>query len=200
MERRVFSRVSAISASCASFLHTFFWQDRNGTKQQTSVAFAVWRGRAAQWTRPAACGGTRDMKLARTNARGATVAVSPQKWHSGEYERQLRAFGAACALRARKAASPLRGDKSRVLRARQPLCLRHRYGVTPPGRQKSPPFGGLFPPCCGFYFAFSSRRSSFVLKNISMTGMNRKQISAAVKPPLYSRKPPCVSGTLVTSA
>ena len=41
--RLVFSRVSAISASCASFLHTFFWQDR------------------------------------KKYARGATVAVSPQK-------------------------------------------------------------------------------------------------------------------------
>ena len=47
-ERFVFLRVSAISASSASFLHTFFWQDRNGTKQQTSEALAVWRGRAAQ--------------------------------------------------------------------------------------------------------------------------------------------------------
>ena len=74
-----FSARKRCFASCASFLHTFFWQDRNGTKQQTSEAFAVWRGRAAQWTRPAACGGARDMKLARTNARGATVAVSPHK-------------------------------------------------------------------------------------------------------------------------
>ena len=72
---RLFAR-KRYFASCASFLHTFFWQDRNGTKQQTSEAFAVWRGRAAQWTRPAACGGARDMELGRTNARGATVAVA----------------------------------------------------------------------------------------------------------------------------
>ena len=74
--QNAFSRVSAIFASCASFLHTFFWQDRNGTKQQTSEAFAVWRGRAAQWTRPAACGGARDMKLARTSRRRHSYSVA----------------------------------------------------------------------------------------------------------------------------
>lgn len=36
------------------------------TKSQTSAAFAIWRGRATEWTRPAACGGARDMEFART--------------------------------------------------------------------------------------------------------------------------------------
>ena len=64
-----FSARQRYFASSASFLHTFFWQDRNGTKQQTSAAFAVWRGRAAKWARPAACGGARDMELASTKSR-----------------------------------------------------------------------------------------------------------------------------------
>ena len=93
MERRVFSRVSAISASCGSFLHTFFWKDRNGTKQQTSAAFAVWRGRATEWTSFRARGGARDMKFARTNARGATVAATPQQRHSGEFEKDFAPSG-----------------------------------------------------------------------------------------------------------
>ena len=66
MEQHAFSRVSAISASCASFLHTFFWQDR------------------------------------KKYAAGGTVAVSPQEWHCGAIAEAFRAFGAACARRARK--------------------------------------------------------------------------------------------------
>ena len=64
------------------FLPTF--SDKpDGTKLQTSEAFAIWRGRATERTRPAACGGARNVEFVRTNARGATVAVSPQIRHSG---------------------------------------------------------------------------------------------------------------------
>ena len=51
-----------------------------------------------------------------------------------------------------------------------------------------------------YYFAaFSNLRCSTVLQNRSSWGTNSRQISAAVKPPLYSRKPPCMEGTAVTS-
>ena len=75
-ERFVFPRVSAIFASCASFLHTFFWQDRNGTKQQTSEAFAVWRGRATEWTSFRACAEARDMEFVRTSRRSDSYSVA----------------------------------------------------------------------------------------------------------------------------
>ena len=39
-ERHAFSRVSAISASCASFLHTFFWQDRKKYARGATVSVA----------------------------------------------------------------------------------------------------------------------------------------------------------------
>ena len=41
------------------FLPTFSGKT-DGTKLQTSEAFAIWRGRATERTRPAACGGARD--------------------------------------------------------------------------------------------------------------------------------------------
>ena len=51
-----------------------------------------------------------------------------------------------------------------------------------------------------FYFcAFASLRSSLVLKNFSSSGTRIRQISAAVKPPLYRQKPPWRVGTEVTS-
>ena len=49
------------------------------------------------------------------------------------------------------------------------------------------------------YFAFTALRSCFVLHSRSRTGTRITQITAAVKPPLYSQKPPCILGTLVTS-
>ena len=51
------------------------------------------------------------------------------------------------------------------------------------------------------YFAFCRRaalRSSLVLQKHSKTGMNIRQTMPEVKPPLYSRKPPCISGTNLT--
>ena len=39
------------------------------TKSQSSNAIAILRGGAAEWTRPAACGGARDMELASTKSR-----------------------------------------------------------------------------------------------------------------------------------
>ena len=65
------------------FLHTFSGKT-GGTKLQTSKAFAIWRGRATERTRPAACGGARNVEFVRTNARGATVAVLPRQRKSGE--------------------------------------------------------------------------------------------------------------------
>ena len=37
------------------------------------------------------------------------------------------------------------------------------------------------------------------LENFSSTGTRRTQMTAAVKPPLYRQKPPCILGTEVTS-
>ena len=36
------------------------------TKLQPNEVVAIWRGRAAEWMSPAACGGAKDMELART--------------------------------------------------------------------------------------------------------------------------------------
>ena len=56
---------------------------------------------------------------------------------------------------------------------------------------------------CGAFFlyltALASLRSSLVLKNFSSSGTRIRQISAAVKPPLYRQKPPWSVGTEVTS-
>ena len=38
------------------------------TKLQPNEVVAIWRGRAAEWMSPAACGGAKDMELARTKA------------------------------------------------------------------------------------------------------------------------------------
>ena len=66
------------------FLHTF--SDKpDGTKLQTSEAFAIWRGRTTERTRPAACGGARNVEFVRTSRRrhscgvAASTAVSA-KW------------------------------------------------------------------------------------------------------------------------
>ena len=45
-------------------------------KCKPAQAFAFWRGRAAEWTRPAACGGARTMKLARTSRRRHSCGIT----------------------------------------------------------------------------------------------------------------------------
>ena len=69
-------RVSAINRIQRLFLPTFSGKT-DGTKLQTSGAFAIWRGRATERTRPAACGGARDVEFVRTRVCEATVAASP---------------------------------------------------------------------------------------------------------------------------
>ena len=50
----------------------------------------------------------------------------------------------------------------------------------------------------GHFPAFSSLCCCFVLQKCSSTGMKRKQVKPAVKPPLYRQNAPCSSGTQVT--
>ena len=66
------------------FLPTFSGKT-DGTKLQTSEAFAIWRGRATERMRPAACGGARDVEFVRTRVCEATVAVLPRKRQFGEF-------------------------------------------------------------------------------------------------------------------
>ena len=47
---------------------------RKNTKSQSSNAIAILRGGAAEWTRPAACGGARDMELVPTKAPASHLA------------------------------------------------------------------------------------------------------------------------------
>ena len=57
------------------FLHTF--SDKpDGTKLQTSEAFAIWRGRTTERTRPAACGGARNVEFVRTSRRRHSCGVA----------------------------------------------------------------------------------------------------------------------------
>ena len=95
------------SASKRLFLPTFSGKT-DGTKLQTSEAFAIWRGRTTERTRPAACGGARDVEFVRTRVCEATAAVSLQKRQSGETGKRAcrimtiraparRADGSACA-------------------------------------------------------------------------------------------------------
>ena len=57
------------------FLHTF--SDKpDGTKLQTSEAFAIWRGRTTERRRPAACGGARNVEFVRTNRRRHSCGVA----------------------------------------------------------------------------------------------------------------------------
>ena len=46
----------------------------NNTKSQSSNAIAILRGGAAEWTRPAACGGARDMELVPTKEPASHLA------------------------------------------------------------------------------------------------------------------------------
>ena len=63
------------SVSKRLFLPTFSGKT-DGTKLQTSEAFAIWRGRATERTRPAACGGARDVEFVRTSRRRHSCGVA----------------------------------------------------------------------------------------------------------------------------
>ena len=121
-----FSARKRYFASCASFLHTFFWQDRNGTKQQTSEAFAVWRGRATEWTSFRACAEARDMEFVRTSRRSDSCGLT------AKMEPPVNPEKASCVLRSqfpprlrrgfapsgrKRALSPFRGDEKHRLSA-----------------------------------------------------------------------------------
>ena len=80
-QRAPFAAVSRVSPLCAAFCPDSECV-RDGiaktnvaptcaknTKSQSSNAIAILRGGAAEWTRPAACGGARDMELASTKSR-----------------------------------------------------------------------------------------------------------------------------------
>ena len=56
-------------ASPAPFSSISFPARGAGTKLQPSAAVAIWRGRAAKCMSSAACGGTKNMELARTSLR-----------------------------------------------------------------------------------------------------------------------------------
>ena len=49
------------------------------------------------------------------------------------------------------------------------------------------------------YQFFRAFFASFVLTKRSSSGIRIRQMTAAVKPPLYRQKPPCILGTEVTS-
>ncbi len=69
------------------------------TKTQTSEAFVFWKGRAAQWTRPAACGGARDMKLARTLPEGRSLTAGVTTTRTTERPVFLRVSAISRSLR-----------------------------------------------------------------------------------------------------
>ena len=98
------------------FCILFSGKTETGPKQQTSGAFAVWRGRAAKWTSPAACGGARDMQLARTSRRRHSYSV-PVK--------------TALRCNRRKASCVLRTQ----------LSPRLWHGLRPPGAKRTSPSG-----------------------------------------------------------
>ena len=80
-QRAPFATVSRVSPLCAAFRpDSECVRGATGkanvaptcaknTKSQSSNAIAILRGGAAEWTRPAACGGARDMELASTKSR-----------------------------------------------------------------------------------------------------------------------------------
>ena len=63
---RVDFRVVAAAFDSGAYRHAEAGRTPIEPKCKPAPAFAFWRGRAAEWTRPAACGGTRNMELART--------------------------------------------------------------------------------------------------------------------------------------
>ena len=63
--QRVCARHNRKSQRCA---------DVQRTKSQSSNAIAILRGGAAEWTRPAACGGARDMELVPTKEPASHLA------------------------------------------------------------------------------------------------------------------------------
>ena len=102
-----------------------------GLPREPSEAVRAGKGGTTKRTRPAACGGARDMKLARTNARGATVAVAQETRHCGAIAEAPYACGVT---RRTGASAPTR--RYRALRARR---RRHPSGVT-----NASPFGDAF--------------------------------------------------------
>ena len=71
------------------FLPTFSGKT-DGTKLQTSEAFAIWRGRATERTRPAACGGARDVEFVRTSRRRHSCGLTAFNGSSGEFGQARR--------------------------------------------------------------------------------------------------------------
>ena len=85
-QRAPFATVSRVSPLCAAFCpgcecvrgaaekaHVAPTCAKN-TKSQSSNAIAILRGGAAEWTRPAACGGARDMELVPTKEPASHLA------------------------------------------------------------------------------------------------------------------------------
>lgn len=85
-QRAPFAAVRRVSPLCAA-LHpdcgrvrgaakkpTLRRRAQKNTKSQSSNAIAILRGGAAEWTRPAACGGTRDMELVPTKEPASHLA------------------------------------------------------------------------------------------------------------------------------
>ena len=79
--RIVFQARKRYFASPAPFSSISFPARGAGTKLQPSAAVAIWRGRAAKCMSSAACGGTKNMELARTSPRsagdGAVYRIAP---------------------------------------------------------------------------------------------------------------------------
>lgn len=95
-------------------------------------------------------------------------------------------------------------SSSRCFPARAGALCRNRGTLAlrrPDDNYRSSAWDSLLCNACflpGYFWAFNSLFSCFVRKKTSITGMNSVQIRPAVKPPLYSRNPPWVNGTLVT--
>ena len=60
------------------------------TKLQPNEVVAIWRGRAAEWMSPAACGGAKDMELARTKAPLFSPFFSGKAEKNGPPEAQVQ--------------------------------------------------------------------------------------------------------------
>ena len=85
-QRAPFAAVSRVSPLCAAFCPdsecvcgatgkaNVAPTCAKNTKSQSSNAIAILRGGAAEWTRPAACGGARDMELVPTKEPASHLA------------------------------------------------------------------------------------------------------------------------------
>ena len=71
-KQNAFSARKRYFASPAPFSSISFPARGAGTKLQPSAAVAIWRGRAAKCMSSAACGGTKNMELARTSLRSGS--------------------------------------------------------------------------------------------------------------------------------